>query len=202
MKWQTRFTYKECKYRWLKKCINKNHNVNGYFSHNHPYISCSKIMHVASAMLLLHMQGWLCERQPFIHCGSCNVYALCQPVILPFPVYELRLPVAPCIFLRNNYSSFSAVPSTHLQLVHHPYSMHVYQRSTNSQYTLRQLHVHIPQLLYLQMLSYWQLYVHKPQLLAKQMLTYRQLHVHNKCISATNTIHVHVDLPLSCTYVQ
>ena len=47
-------------------------------------------------------------------------YALCQPVILPFPVCELRLPVAPCIFLINNYSSFSAVPPTHLRLMHHP----------------------------------------------------------------------------------
>ena len=29
---------KGMKYYWLTKCINKNHNVNGYVSHNHPYI--------------------------------------------------------------------------------------------------------------------------------------------------------------------
>ena len=29
------------KYYWLTKYINKNHNINGYISHSHPYISSS-----------------------------------------------------------------------------------------------------------------------------------------------------------------
>ena len=40
--WQRKFTYKEWKYHWLTKCINKNHNVYGYVSHNRPYISSSE----------------------------------------------------------------------------------------------------------------------------------------------------------------
>ena len=46
--WQTKFTYKEWKYYWLTKCINKNHSVNGYVSHNHPYISSSETTIVLS----------------------------------------------------------------------------------------------------------------------------------------------------------
>ena len=34
--WLTKFTYKEWKYYWLTKCINKNHNVWLYISHMQP----------------------------------------------------------------------------------------------------------------------------------------------------------------------
>ena len=53
---------------WLTKCINKNHNVNGYVSHNHLYISSSN-MADAMPLLLMYRDGCM-----------VLVYALCQPV--------------------------------------------------------------------------------------------------------------------------
>ena len=51
----TKFIYKDLKYYWQTKCINKNHNKRPHqVSHNHPYISNSK-NNVTFAMPLLLM---------------------------------------------------------------------------------------------------------------------------------------------------
>ena len=45
----TKFTYKEWQYYWLTKCMNKNHDINGYALHNQPYIArdgCVKCSHL------------------------------------------------------------------------------------------------------------------------------------------------------------
>ena len=66
---------------WLTKCVNKNHNVNGYLSHNHPCkVTADTVLFPATCI------GWLCGTCPFTSCSS-----LCQPVIQSFFVCELKL---------------------------------------------------------------------------------------------------------------
>ena len=84
--------YKEWKYYWLTKCINKNHNVNGHVSHNHLYIhvSRSKITWLQPCCCYLHVSRDGCVKHMAIN-TVVLVYALCRPVTLPFLVCELFL---------------------------------------------------------------------------------------------------------------
>ena len=92
-------------------------NINGYTFHTTITTSSNSIMWHLPCHCYTCRDG--CVKRSHFYVVVL-AYALCQPVTPPFLVCELCLPVAPCIFLINNYSSFSAVPPTHLRLMHHP----------------------------------------------------------------------------------
>ena len=98
-------------------------NINGYTFHTTITTSSNSIMWHLPCHCYTCRDG--CVKRSHFYVVVL-AYALCQPVTPPFLVCELCLPVAPCIFLINNYSSFSAVPPTHFFAVDAS-SMHVHQ---------------------------------------------------------------------------